>query len=533
VIEYFHKLERAEVSMSNEDLIINNFEISSSNEVMKSVAKISQVIKSNTLIHIVSYMHNTVLVQNLKLEILKRFPEVKIVLLKHDDKSKTAIVLYSLKNSTESELNDEILNQLYLMNLGKVEHIKECKKNLLSRYFTDHLTHLPNLYQLRKDLAENENAGLIVINIDNFKTINNYYGFIVGDYVIEQVALYLAIAMQEKTVYRLSSVEFAIVLEQSLGFYDLKKYLTKIYDDIKSLIVNYQNINIYIDLTLASCANNTNADIFSKVSMALKYAEENHLPFWIYEDRMQFENEYELNLKNSSIVRIAVENFRIVPYFQSIIDNKTRKVVKYECLARLIDESDNIIAPTVFIPIAKRMKVYSEVTKAIINKSFEVFEDSEYEFTINLSMEDIMSSRIFEFIINKLKESSASHRVTFELLESEAIQDFKRMQRFITEVKRYGAKIAIDDFGSGYSNFAYLTQISVDYIKIDGSLIEKIDVDGNSLLVVETIVEFAKKLNIETIAEFVHSSTIQNKVQELGIDFSQGFYIDSPSVSFK
>ena len=297
--------------------------------------------------------------------------------------------------------------------------------------------------------------------------------------------------------------------------------------------MQYQNINIYIDLTLASCANSSNADIFSKVAMALKYAEENHIPFWIYEDRMQFENEYELNLKNSTTVRKAVENFSIVPYFQSIVDNKTRKVVKFECLARLIDENENIIAPAIFIPIAKRLKVYSEVTKVIINKSFEAFEESEYEFTINLSIEDIMSSRIFEFILEKLKTSKASNRVTFELLESEAIQDFKRMQRFITEVKRHGAKIAIDDFGSGYSNFAYLTQISVDYIKIDGSLIEKIDVDKNSLLIVETIVEFAKKLNIQTIAEFVHSSTVQNKVKELGIDFSQGFYIDAPSMDFR
>jgi EAL domain-containing protein (putative c-di-GMP-specific phosphodiesterase class I) len=141
-----------------------------------------------------------------------------------------------------------------------------------------------------------------------------------------------------------------------------------------------------------------------------------------------------------------------------------------------------------------------------------------------------MNSEIFEFIINKLKHSSVSNRVTFELLESEAIQDFQKVERFINEVKRYGAKIAIDDFGSGYSNFSYLTKIKVDYIKIDGSLIAHIDTDMNSLLVVETIVSFAKKLGVATIAEFVHSSTVLDKVKELGIDYSQGFYIDEPSV---
>ena len=99
-------------------------------------------------------------------------------------------------------------------------------------------------------------------------------------------------------------------------------------------------------------------------------------------------------------------------------------------------------------------------------------------------------------------------------------------------MKRYGAKIAIDDFGSGYSNFSYLTKLSADYIKIDGSLIKDIDVDKTALVVVETIVQFAKKLNIKTIAEYVHSSIIMDKVKELGIDYSQGFYIDEPSIKF-
>ena len=130
----------------------------------------------------------------------------------------------------------------------------------------------------------------------------------------------------------------------------------------------------------------------------------------------------------------------------------------------------------------------------------------------------------------KLKNSKVSDKVTFEILESDAIEDFVKVERFINEVRRYGAKIAIDDFGSGYSNFSYLTKIRADYIKIDGSLVKDIDVDNNSLIVVETIVEFARKLGIKTVAEYVHSSDVLDKVRELGIDFSQGFYIDEPSL---
>jgi EAL domain-containing protein (putative c-di-GMP-specific phosphodiesterase class I) len=125
------------------------------------------------------------------------------------------------------------------------------------------------------------------------------------------------------------------------------------------------------------------------------------------------------------------------------------------------------------------------------------------------------------------------NRVIFEIVESEVIQDFDKMYRFINEIKRYGAKIAIDDFGDGYSNFSYLIKMNVDFLKIDGSLIENVDINKNSYLVVETIVDFAHKLGIKTIAEFVHSSTVLDKVQEMGIDFSQGYYIDKPSLELQ
>jgi len=264
--------------------------------------------------------------------------------------------------------------------------------------------------------------------------------------------------------------------------------------------------------------------------MALAYAKSKSLPYWIYEHRMHFESEYAKNLKFSQIVREAVEDSRIIPYYQAINDNKTNKTVKYECLSRMIDKDGNILAPMVFIPVAKNIKVYNDVTKLMIEKSFEAFKDNDFEFSINISIDDIMNSEIFTFIINKLKEYKRSSRVTFELLESEAILDFKKVERFISEVKRYGVKIAIDDFGSGYSNFSYLSKIDIDYIKIDGSLIGSMDTDDTSFLVVETIVDFAKKLNVKTIAEYVHSSVILNKVKSLDIDYSQGFFIDEPTL---
>ena len=516
----------------NDNLLdINNYILESSTEVEETVAKMKLLKTDRMLIHIASFMHNTVLVQNLQKEISKNFTDYKVALLRHNDRSKTSVTIFSASVDVKLEdISDEMLKEIYIDSGTQQTSIKDYRNKLFNRYFTDNLTNLPNIYQLRKDLQEDESLGLILVKIDNFQIINNFYGFIVGDFVIEDVGSHLKKMLPELQTYRLSGSEFALTIERNLGFYDLKNYLNEIYDRLKNTVVSYQDMRICVDFTISSTANKDVDDIFSKVSMALKYAQDNGLPYWIYENRMNFENEYERNLKLSEVVRDAIEASNIVPYYQAIVDNKTSKIVKYECLARLIDKNQKIMSPFLFIPIAKKIKLYNEITKIIVEKSFKTFENSEFEFNINLSIEDIMNNNVFNFIIETLKNSKASNRVTFELLESEAVQDFTKVERFINEVKRYDAKIAIDDFGSGYSNFSYLIKMKTDYIKIDGSLIENLDVDKQSVIVVETIVDFAKKLGVKTVAEYVHSSVIMDKVKELGIDYSQGFYIDEPSI---
>jgi diguanylate cyclase (GGDEF)-like protein len=404
------------------------------------------------------------------------------------------------------------------------------KNMIFSRYFIDHMTNLPNIYQLRRDLENQEEFTLIIFNVDNFRTINNFYGCMVGDYLIEELGSYFKNNLKNQKIYRLAGDEFAFVIKKKMFFYDIKEHLSALCEDMKNFVVKYTDTNIYLDFTLASSASKNNDNIFSKVSMALRYAKDTGTNFWIYEDKMNFEQNYARKLELSDTVREAVGNYRIVPYYQAIVDTKTLKVQKYECLARMVDAKGKIVSPLTFIPIAKKIKYYNMVTRIMIDKSFDNFETMNCEFTINLSIEDIIKKDMFEFIMCKLKNSTISDKVTFEILESDAIEDFKKVNRFIQEARRYGAKIAIDDFGSGYSNFSHLTKINADYIKIDGSLVKNIDTDNNSFIVVESIVEFAKKLGIKTIAEYVHSSSVLDKVKELNIDYSQGFYIDEPSL---
>jgi c-di-GMP phosphodiesterase len=148
-------------------------------------------------------------------------------------------------------------------------------------------------------------------------------------------------------------------------------------------------------------------------------------------------------------------------------------------------------------------------------------------------VEDILNQETVKFIIFLLKGYNVANKVIFEIIESEYIEDYQAVINFIENMKKLGCKIALDDFGSGYSNFEYVLKMNIDYIKIDASLIKNIDKDPNSQIITETIVNFTKKLNIKTIAEYVHTKDVFDKVKSLGIDYSQGYFIGRPQNKLK
>ena len=150
--------------------------------------------------------------------------------------------------------------------------------------------------------------------------------------------------------------------------------------------------------------------------------------------------------------------------------------------------------------------------------------------SINLTYENIASPSLIAYIKNRL-DLFGGHKITFEIVESEDIKDYKLVENFILFVKSYGCKIAIDDFGSGYSNFTNIVRLNTDYIKLDGTIIENLAKDKNVELMAIALIDFAKKAGIKTIAEFVSSKEIAQHVKELGIDFVQGYEYGKPELA--
>jgi EAL domain-containing protein (putative c-di-GMP-specific phosphodiesterase class I) len=270
-------------------------------------------------------------------------------------------------------------------------------------------------------------------------------------------------------------------------------------------------------------------NLINYATIARKFAKSENKKFLVYEKEMQKDDDYANNIKLINEIKEALEEQRIVAYFQPIIDNSNDTITKYEALVRMIDKNGKAISPFFFLDTAKKAKLYSYISIIMIDKVFELsLNKSELDVTINLEVEDVMSDKTCKYIFDKLDNHPYPEHIVFEITESQEIKNYEAMQVFIKKVKGYGSKIAIDDFGSGYSNFEQVLALQADIIKIDGSLIKNIATDKNSRIITETIINFSKRLGSKTVVEFVHNKEVSSIVKELGADYSQGFYLGEP-----
>ncbi|MFT7861144.1 MAG: EAL domain-containing protein, partial [Sulfurimonas sp.] len=403
----------------------------------------------------------------------------------------------------------------------------EQQKQLDEMLNTDPLTGLGSRYKLLSDIEESKNAALAILNIDDFSQVNDFYGHEVGDYVIKEFGQKMTDCKCELNfeAYHLQGDEY-VIFHPDVDPETFYKAVSKLKTEISKIQIDINGELLSFNFSMA-ISHEPKAKLLTTAGMALKIAKKENKDLLIYKEELSLNDEYKNNIEWTKKIKYAIENDNIVPVFQPIVNNNDTQWEKYECLVRLKDK-DRLISPFFFLDIAKKTKHYLQITQIMIEKSFALFAENDKEFSLNLTIEDILDEQIKQFIFEMLKQYKIGDRVVFEIVESESIENFDKVLSFIYSVKSYGCKIAIDDFGTGYSNFEYLMRLQADYIKIDGSLIKDIDRNKNAELVVSTIVDFAKKLGIKTIAEFVENEAVLGKVKGLGIDYSQGYYFSAP-----
>nr|WP_314788574.1 bifunctional diguanylate cyclase/phosphodiesterase [uncultured Campylobacter sp.] len=421
-------------------------------------------------------------------------------------------------------------NQVSLMktNAKLVANNAEMQKRL----YRDSLTGLPNKTALERDLEAMKSPKIIIVDIDEFRKMNNYFGTAVCDRILVRMTQISQKFADDNNmaVYRVGPDQFAFIEDAAFFIDRYEDLATELLDNIKGLVVDITALDgeqseIEIHCTVGFALDET--DTFKKAMVALEFAKQSGKDYFCYFKNIDDTPQYAEQITRSNMIRNAIINDRIVPFYQPIF-NKEKQIVKHETLIR-IQNSNEIISPSVFLEVSKRIKRYTDIEKMLIEKSFKLIADRpDTVISVNLSGRDMTDGDVSVFIIEKLNKYKVAGRVIFEILEDENVENIERIGTFIERVRRMGVKIAIDDFGSGYSNFSYILKLKPDYIKIDGSIIKNIDTSEDSRAIAGAIIAFAKKLDITVIAEFVRSKEVFDACVELGVDEFQGFYLGEP-----
>ena len=392
---------------------------------------------------------------------------------------------------------------------------------------------------LFEQIEENNFSILVLLQIDEFEIFEKFYTNIIMGQIENTFAFNLlsylpseyAFEYKFENVYTLGNGRFGLLMKfdnlNNLDF-NLQEYLNQFIDNVKNSNLKVDDLEFDLSITLSYGIGKymLYEDCVTGLENAIK--EKNAISF-SNDSSIVASKEAKYNLEMIKTVKIALDNYKIVSYFQPIINNKTKEIEKYESLVRLIDENENVISPFHFLEISKKGNYYNKITHRVLENSFKILESIKAELSVNISFSDLEKEQTRLEIFSLLKNHKENaHRVIFELLEDENVKDFDVIKRFIKEIKNKGVQIAIDDFGAGYSNFERILEFEPDIIKIDGSLIKNIQTDVFSRDLVETIVAFAKKQNIKTVGEFVENEAIFNILNEIGVDYSQGYYFGKP-----
>ncbi|MCX7821227.1 MAG: EAL domain-containing protein [Brevinematales bacterium] len=476
--------------------------------------------------------------ETIKNTISKEERWIKTVEFSESNKEEENIYIHFIGLPITDSDTDEIFEYIFVGN-NITDTVKK-EKALLKQIYTDNLTGLPNRVKLINDLSDSEFGYLMIINIDSFREINDFYGVVVGDFILKEIAHRLLIYENDRKykTYKLSSDEYAVLVQDKISkeeAYECAEFIRNVITEEK---YRYDDNIIYISVTIGMSSGEiekndeylpVRQNILLKADMALKKAKSLKKAILIYDESFNIFQEFQNNILWTKKLKDAISSDRIIPFYQPIFNNKTGKIEKYESLVRIIGENGEIVSPIHFLHISKKNRLYEYITRKMLEKIVNDFEKLSYEVSFNLSIEDINNLETRKYIIYLIKSNKEfSKKLVVELTETEEIDNYEIVNEFIQELKNYNVKIAIDDFGSGYSNFDHIIRLNVDYLKIDASIIKNLSNNKNSQILTKFIVDFAKSMYINTIAEFVSTKEIYEKVIELGVDYSQGYYLGEP-----
>jgi PAS domain S-box-containing protein/diguanylate cyclase (GGDEF)-like protein len=418
--------------------------------------------------------------------------------------------------------------QNYLSIISDLTELKSAQQQVVDMAFYDSVTRLHNKTYIEQQILANEqNYSLLLLNINNFSYINTAYGFNVGDKILATIANTLAKNFSANETFRLNSDEFGLLFEGEINIAEQIKIIQQYF---YNTLIQVDDISLHIAFTYGGAYGKEH--LLHNSALALKQAKslgKNRYHIFDVENELVDDSTREGFIASNNLLHSALELDQLTPYFQGIYDNKNQTIEKFEVLARIV-RGDEVISPYHFLDTAKLSGLLPEITRVILDKSFKIMSNYDYTFSLNITEDDLNQDYLLAYLAEKTAQYKIPpQRIILEILEGVSAAGKKNHIKQLNELKTNGYLLAIDDFGTEYSNFERILELDIDYLKIDAKYIKNIDLNEKSYEITRAITFFAHNANIPCVAEFVHNDSVQTVVKALGIDYSQGYYFSEPS----
>ncbi|THF66307.1 EAL domain-containing protein [Pseudothauera nasutitermitis] len=449
----------------------------------------------------------------------------------------------ALADHTHSLVLDSILSTL-LNVVGSIKAIHKYTRDLEYYATRDPLTDLYNQrvfwellgYEIGRSNRHEAKCTLLLLDLDNFKLINDHYGHATGDRFLQRFAEAVDNSLRGGDILaRYGGDEFVIVLPETdmeQGYAIAQRVLAAAKSVALDATPGGEQIRGSVSIGLAvypdHAADAKDLFLFADNMMYRAKAEgKERVSLPSTEDVMAvFRDVSEMGVA----VLAAVNERRVIPYFQPILGLDGNRLAAVEVLSRL-EVNGELMRADQFIEIAEKIGIIHRLDTIVIEAALAKIKDTDFDGYIffNLSPRALVLAEFARTLRTVVKESGISpERIVFEITERDTVKNLSLLERFITDLKSEGFGLAIDDFGSGFSSFHYLRRFPFDFLKIEGDFIANMLHSERDRVFVQSITSLAKALNIRVVAEFVESAEVLEVLRELNIDFAQGYYIGRP-----
>ncbi|WP_457596465.1 EAL domain-containing protein [Hydrogenimonas sp.] len=445
------------------------------------------------------------------------------------DKAEAPLGYLVVNSTVEKGFDDEEIDMLVELagDIGFAIQAFRREKAFHEMLYRHPLTNLPNTAAFHVELSGHRGDTLAMANIDRFKQINALYGVKIADEILKLFARYLQSAIPEDVgLFQHVGDEFLLLFPRRYEKERVEELLLELLGRIESHLFLYGGLEVMLSVRFGVTTLQDDGAL-RECHMALQEAKLRHSAIRWYSPDLNALVKEDM-IQTYRTLKEALEEGRVFNAYQAIYDLKKSEVSHYEALIRIALPDGRILSPAAFIDFAKQTRLYPELSATVLENALRDAEKLGTAVSVNLSVVDILNEKFRESLFETLEGLPDPHRLIFEIIESENIDNYEQTAAFIRRVKSYGCRIAIDDFGSGYANFQHIAQLDADMLKIDGTLVKDIVTDPAIRAIVKNIAAIARELRMVTIAEFVSNDEILAAVGELGIDMAQGYRLHKP-----